>query len=41
MFHRMITAAATVAVLAASSIAADLKVGDKAPAIEVEEWIQG
>ena len=41
MFHRMITATAAVAVLAASSIAADLKVGDKAPAVEVEEWIQG
>lgn len=30
-----------VAVIAATSNAADLKVGDTAPAVEVEEWIQG
>ncbi len=40
MFHRLITAAAA-AVLATSSMAAELKVGDKAPAVEVKEWIQG
>ena len=40
MFHRLITAAAT-AVLATSTMAAELKVGDKAPAVEVKEWIQG
>jgi thiol-disulfide isomerase/thioredoxin len=40
MFHTLITTAAT-AVLATSAFAAELKVGDKAPAVEVEEWIQG
>ena len=40
MFHSLITTAAT-AVLATSTLAAELKVGDKAPAVEVEEWIQG
>ena len=40
MFHQIFTIAAT-AVLASSTLAAELKVGDKAPAVEVKEWIQG
>jgi len=40
MFHQIFTIAAT-AVLASSTLAAELKVGDKAPDVEVKEWIQG
>ena len=35
MFHQIFTIAAT-AVLASSTLAAELKVGDKAPAVEVK-----